>query len=133
MFEATLRETLERVFQFKKTTYDAPSDAHEQECLFIRIQDANCKIKDARQLAKVRGSLWCFAQNDKLPFGYFMKCISEASATDQAKFIFSKIDESVEVTNNIVRRSVDFVFFFEAQYDPEIGQISTVEIDVEET
>lgn len=133
MFEKDLEARLKRMFDFNDCSYADPSESDEQEKLFIRIEKADVRTYDARATAKVTGHLWVFANQDKLRYGYFAKRIARASSEDQSKFIFHDIDDNVAIRNNIDRRSVGFVFFYETQYDPSIGEIDLVTIDVETT
>lgn len=132
MFEKELKAILARIFDFQNTSFDDSSEQYEQEKLFIQVDAARSDITEARQKCLVRGTAYVYANSDKLPFGYFAKRIERASVTDRAKFFFSEIDRNERMTNNIVRRSVGFVFFFDAQYDPRVGIINEVNIDVED-
>lgn len=131
MFEAELKERLERIFDFKKTRFDDPGESLEQECLFINVESARCDIKDGQEGALVRGQGYVYANFDKLPYGYFNKKLRNASIGDLQKFFFHEIDHNSGVTNNIVRRSFRFVFYYKAQYDPRIGRITSVEFQEE--
>jgi hypothetical protein len=127
VFEKDLKERLQRIFDFQKTRFDDPGESMEQECLFINIEQAMCHIKEKKQIAQVSGQFFVFATFDKLPYGYFVKQIHKAYLDDTAKFFFHEIDTNLPVMNNIVRRSVRFVFFFEAEYDPRQGSLTSVE------
>lgn len=126
MFEKDLSSRLQRIFDFKKTRFDDPGESFEQECLFVNVERAICDIKEARQRARVTGLAYVYASADKLPFGYFNKQIAHAMSDDVVRFFFFEIDSNLPVMNNIVRRSVKFVFFYDAQYDPSLGTITSV-------
>jgi hypothetical protein len=132
MFKSELQECLKRIFDFKKVSFDIPGESQEQECLFVRVDKCNAHISDGKELARVEGELIAYANSDKLPHGYFLKAIDRAAAADVKKFFFHDIEASSVVTNNIVRRSTNFVFFYQAQYDPELGTITSVELQQSE-
>ena len=131
MFEKTLKEKLQRIFDFKKSTFDLPGESQEQECLFIEVQNARPTIKDGRELAFVEGKLRVFANQDKLPFGYFMKRVKNADPADTKDLFFFDFEENGGTFRNIVERSLSFTYFFDSQYDPAMGTITTVNLDIE--
>lgn len=126
MFEKSLEDKLKRIFQFNKVSYDTPSDIKEQECLFVRIDKAIPSIKDKMELCKVMGKLQVFANSDKLPYGYFLKCISKAQPDDVRDFFFYDMEENVGYYRNLDERSVSFVYFFNSQFDPDVGSITSI-------
>lgn len=128
MFESALQAQLKRIFELKKATFAAPGDAREQETLFIEVESARHSIKEGRSWSKVTGRVTVFGNSDKLPFGYFSKCIAKASTEDTLPLFFFDIEESSPVFQNIVARSFGFVFFFNSQYDPEIGTITSIDL-----
>ncbi len=129
MFEQDLKDRLQRIFDFKDTSFSDPSDSLEQEKLFIKVDSAKCEAKPGIQRAYVKGEIYVYANADKLPFGYFAKHIERAAIADTSVFFFSNIDNNDRVTNNIVKRSCAFAFFFHAQYDPRVGEITSVTIE----
>ncbi len=133
MFENDLKARLQRIFDFKKTRYDDPGDSLEQECLFVNIDHAKCKVSDKTQRARVTGQFVVYGSFDKLPFGYFEKQIAKADSEDTVRFFFYETDHSLPMIDNIVRRSSRFVFFYDAQYDPDIGTITDIDIQESET
>lgn len=132
MFESRLKDTLQRIFDLKKATYALPSESQEQECLFIEVDRSNSTIKDGRALARVEGKVRVFANADKMPFGYFSKCIQAADHADVKDFFFFDIEENALTYQNIVERSLSFVYFFNSQYDPALGTITSIELEVSE-
>ncbi len=132
MFRSILTDQFKRIFALEKVTFSAPGESQEQECLFVDIQRSRNRIKDGRALARVTGSLTIFGNADKLPFGYFSKCISKASSdqpADVAGLFFFDFEENSLVTQNIVQRSCSFTFFFNSQYDPEVGSITSITLE----
>lgn len=127
MFEKVLKDRLERIFKLGKVTYDQPSDSKEQEAIFVDVKTSASKLIDARQIAKVEGQLICFANAEKMPFGYFAKCISSADPSD-TKSLFFGPEQNIGVIGNIAERKLDFTFLFDSQYDPAIGTITSVNL-----
>ncbi len=132
MFEKDLKSRLERIFGMMKVTYDHPSDSRDQQALFIDVKTAHAKTVDARQIARVDGTITCFANSDKLPFGYFAKRISEAEPAD-TKDLFFGPEQHVGVIGNIAERKFEFTFLFDSQYDPSLGTLSSVNLTYPET
>ena len=133
MFEATLQAQLKAIFDFEKVVFDKPSESQEQEGVFVDITKSKCKIKDKRQIATVNGVIHVFANLDKLPFGYFSKCIDAASAELKEGFFFYDLEESKGTYRNIVERSLSFVYLFDSQYDPNVGSITSINLSYSES
>lgn len=131
MFEQSLKDSFKSIFQIDKVTYSQPSEAKEQECIFVEIDSARPTIKDGRQICKVSGRAQVFAQNDKLPFGFFAKKIKQADSSLTRDFFFFDVEESAKVYQNLVQRSFSFVYFFNSQYDPDIGTMTGVDTSVD--
>lgn len=92
MFKKSLQAKLERIFQFKKTTFDASSDSFEQDTLFIEIEKATPRISEGVAYCKAEGTLIVYSQANKLPFGYFNKALERADADDVRDLFFFDID-----------------------------------------
>lgn len=127
MFEASLSEKLKRIFDLKKATFNLPSESQEQETLFIEVSSAKNKIKDGRATAVVRGKIRVFCNQDKVPYGYFSKKIDSAAKVDIQDLFFYDIEENAGTFLNISERSMSFVYLFETQYDPALGEINELE------
>lgn len=132
-----MEEKLGKIFGFRKTTYDQPSvnastGTFEQDTLFIQVDECNSSVKEGKATAKVSGSLTVFAQMDKMPFGYFNKRIQQADHELTRKFFFFDIDlnpvSSPARIQNITERRVRFVYLYSGQYDPEHGELTSLEI-----
>jgi len=131
VFENQLKETLRAIFQFKKVTYDLPSEEMpEQECLFINIDRSRNTIKDGRQFAMVTGSMAVWANRDKLPFGFFSKKIQEADISLTKDLYFYELEDNTRTILNICERRGSFTYFFNSQYNPDLGTIESVDIDI---
>jgi hypothetical protein len=128
MFERTLGDKFKTIFEVDRVKYEDPGESREQETLFIEIETSRNTIKDGRAFARVTGKASLFAQADKLPFAYFSKCIASHSELCQDVFFFD-LEENSRLFQNIVQRTLSFVYFFDIQYDPEIGTITSLETE----
>jgi hypothetical protein len=134
MIESQLKDTLMRIFDFKKATFNMPdSDAQEQECLFIEIQDSKNRMGEAVQKGKISGIIRVFVNSDKMPLGYFAKKIEQAQSSDTKDLFFYEIEQNAGTYQNIVERTTKFIYFFNSQYNPSVGTINQVTIDTEYT
>ncbi len=133
MFEKALKDKLTRIFDLDKVTYDLPSTSQEQEACFIAVEKAPCKILDGRQMARVTGKLHVFASLDKLPYGYFTKKIAEADWADTKDLFFFDFEENRGTFRNITERSLGFVYLYDSQYDPNVGELTSVNLSIAES
>lgn len=133
MFEAEMKEKLEKIFGFKKTTYDNPDEeALEQECLFIRVDLARNNVKDTSIKSRVEGRLLVYGNSEKIPLTYFEQRIAAAPVDLTKDFFFSEITGNSGNYQNLAERSASFVYFYSGQYDPSKGTINEVTIACEE-
>lgn len=137
MFRKELIRRLELIFGMKKTTMDAPSDEFEQDTLFVEVTFANSRISGkggGRQTARVVGKLTVFSQDNKMPFGFFSKQIEQSMGELTRPFNFYDIDiddpTSQARLQNIHERSISFVFLYDSQYDPDKGELTSLETTV---
>ena len=126
-----LETQIKAIFDLDKVTFDHPGESMEQECAFIDVKKNHCRVKDAREVAKLEGTLHIFAQVSKLPLDYFGKCIDLAAAEDKRGLVFLN-PENRGTFGNIAERTIDFVFLFDSQYDPNLGTFDSIEISVTE-
>ncbi len=131
MFETSLTEKLQRIFDLKKVTFDMPSESHEQECIFIEVDQAKSSIKDGSELCMVRGKLRVYCNNSKLPYGYFGKKIRQAELADTKDLFFYDLEENAGQFQNIALRSMSFVYFYNGQYNPELGSMTSIELETD--
>lgn len=129
MFEHELSEKFKRIFGVKKVTFDQPSDSQEQECLFIEVENSWNTIKDDKAIARVTGNCIMFGNAEKLPFGFYSKRIKQADYNDTKDLFFFDIEANTRRYQNIVQRGFSFVYFFNSQYDPEHGTITSIEFE----
>lgn len=121
-------------------------EAPEQDTLFVTIFDAPVRTGGnvAMAYARVRGVITVFAQaalgetcgqaGMRLPFGYFAKRIAQASRADTDPFFFESeqdIANSPVRMQNLHERQVNFTFLYSTQYDPDRGELSEININVE--
>lgn len=133
MFERTLQEKLERIFRMGKVTFDKVSESHEQEGVFVEISKSWNSIKDGLEIARVTGKIRIFGNSSKMPFGFISKALAGAAPADTKALYFFDFEENAGQNVNIVERSASFVYLYSNQYDPAIGEITSVELSIAET
>lgn len=139
MFRKDLQRRLEQIFGIEKTTFLAPSDEFEQDTMFIDVISSSPRLSNAsggRETAKVSGTITVFSQDNRLPYGFFNKAIERADPELTNPLFFFDIDTDIGSsparTQNIHERRVSFVFLYDAQYDPNRGELTSLEItDIE--
>lgn len=124
--EKELLDKLKRVFDIGKASMDTISDSKEQNCLFIEVQSSRYNYRDLKVTGRMSGLVTLFAPGDKLPFGYFAKRIQQADVDDTIDLFFYDLEENRLVMKNIVERTCRFVYFFNGQFDPEVGTITSI-------
>lgn len=131
MFRKEMGEKLKEIFGVKKVTFDQPGESYEQDTLFVEIEECLTRASHGRATAKVTGSVVIFSERDKLPYGFFAKRIAQAPGAATRDFFF--FDTDVDALNsparlqNISERRSRFVYLYSAQYDPNNGQITSVD------
>jgi hypothetical protein len=130
--EKSIKEKLQRIFDLQKVTFDKPSESNEQEGIFVAIANSHFQVKDAREVARLDGSIHVYANADKLPIGYFSKRIDAAAIEDTRGFFFGP-EENMGTIQNIVERKFDFTFLYDSQYDPAIGTITSLTTSLTES
>lgn len=133
MFKRSLENNLKELFQFKKTTFDAPSDKFEQDTLFIEINDVKPRITQGKAIAKVVGTLIVFSRANRFPYGLINKRIGQMDPELSKKLFFYDIDVDVATSparlQNIHERRTSFVYLYSDQYDPNQGDMTSLVID----
>ena len=124
--ESSLKERLERIFDLKKVTFSRPSDSREQDYLFIEVESTRMSVKWGREVARVRGKCHIFTQADKCPIGFISKRIALADRDDTKDLFFFELEEAALYFGNLVERSFSFVFFFDGQFNPDAGTITSI-------
>jgi hypothetical protein len=136
VFRSELKQKLAQIFGLRKTTFDAPSidtgtGSFEQDTLFIEIDECRSRAGSGTVIAQVIGSIVVFAQMDKLPFGFFNKRIELSGHALTKDFFFFDIDlnqaNGPARIQNISERRVRFVYFYSDQFDPDHGELTSLE------
>lgn len=137
MFRKELKEKLDGIFRFKKSTFDAPSvnpqdGTFEQDTLFIQIDNAKSRVAESRFFSKVEGTLVVYAQMERIHFGFFNKQIENADPKLSKNLFFFDVDlnpaNSPARYQNLCERRVRFIFLYSAQYDPNHGKLTELKI-----
>lgn len=127
--ENQLKEDLAIIFKPEKVTFGQPSDIKEQQVLFINIEKSDVRYKKKLKRYKVEGKLTMFAQSEKMPGDYYSTHVYEMPKALQARFFFSEFDANTKYYQNLVQRDVSFIYFYETQYDPDTGEITSVTVE----
>lgn len=133
MFEQELADKFKAIFAVDKVTYDTPGESREQNCLFIEIENCKSSIKDGKAMGMATGNAVIFQKGSAIPFGFFQKAIARAPAALTKDLFFFDIESNTLRFRDIVQRGFSFTYFFNSQYDPPTGTITSVETTVEET
>jgi len=129
MIEPALKTAMQKIFDFKKTTFDADSGSHEQDCLFIEIDQILSNVRDNILQAKVMGKCTVYGQFDRMPASYLTQRIKAASNDLTKDLFFYDLEQATPVDVNIVKRTFSYVYFFVSQYDPHNDNIQSIEIN----
>jgi hypothetical protein len=133
MVEKSLLEKLQRIFDLKKISFDRPSDSKEQEAGFIEVRSTFTTYKEGLEFGRVDAKLLVFASTEVMPLGYFAKQIAAARPEDIRDLFFYDFDETAATFGNLVNRSVSFIYLYQEQYDPNHGEITSVNLSIAET
>lgn len=133
MFRSDLQERLKSIFGFSKVTFSAPSEDYEQDTLFVEVDNVRSNTGQGRANAYVQGSLITFGQVGKIPYGFFHKRIKESDIELTKPIFIYDTDQNIASSNarlqNLEERRTRFVFLYSAQYDPNQGEITSVEFE----
>ncbi len=133
MFKKEMQEKLKDIFGVKKVTFADPGDSFEQDCIFIQVQECRSNVGPPRATAKVTGNIIMYCQIEKLSYGFFNKRIENAAPDLSKNFFFFDIDvdalNSPARIQNISERRTSFVYLYSAQYDPNQGQLTELELE----
>jgi hypothetical protein len=137
VFRKDLLDKLQQIFRMKKgVTLDASSDQFEQDTMFVEIFSANSKVQGTNEICCVDGCLIVFSQDNKMPFGFIAKRIAKADKALTAPFMFTKVDEDIAESparmQNIHERRTNFRFLYSAQYDPSQGNLTSLELELDD-
>lgn len=127
MFGKKLKEKMQKIFEIDDVTFDRPSDANEQEKIWLNLEESTNRVRKGQVTAMVKGTGFIMGQNHKIPFGFVSKKIQEADHDDTKDLFFSDLEQNTQLMRNIVQRSFSFVYFFNGQYDPKVGTINSID------
>ncbi len=127
MFKKTLSDKLIKVFGLPKVSYDSPGEAKEQEVIFVTVNKAHSIVNYGKVKMRVEGFTSVFAQSDKLPFGFFLKKI-QAMPEDCLDIFFYNVDKNEKYYGNLVERQCSFIYMYEGDYDPDAGEMTSVNL-----
>ena len=130
MIRDQLKKKLEAIFGLP-VTFDAPSDAYEQNKIFVEIQSGQDNAGSGRITARYMGSLVIYAKTEAMPYGFFGKKISDADPSLTNDFFFWGIDTN-NLTSparyvNLTERRVNFKFLFRENYQAAQGRLTDVD------
>lgn len=136
MFRKELERKLKLIFGLPKVSFNAPGESFEQDTMFVGIDNARTQPREGKCLCKAEGTLVVYSEQDKMPYGFFNKKIEQADKTLTKDFFFYDIDANIENSParfvNVTERRVSFVFLYSEQYDPNLGQLTSLELEYEE-
>lgn len=144
MFKNDLKRRLRAIFDFDKVSFNVPdySGALEQDTLFVEITGAPSSVttqRGGRQTARVVGQLVVFSQGEtsskgdvqRFPFGFMTKRIAQARREFAASLFFYDVDIDIPSSparlQNLFERRTSFVFLYDSQYDPEQGELTSID------
>jgi len=133
VFEKQLEADFKEIFGVKKVTYDQPGSSQEQENLFIEVDESRNSFSDKKEKARVTGKAIMFGNNEKLTFGFFSKAIAQADPNLTKKFFFFDFEANTKRYQNIVQRGFSFIYFYDGEYDPDTGNIDSIDYTLEES
>lgn len=129
--ESSIKEKLKRIFGVNKVTFNLEGDAIEQDTLFVQAESSLGQIKDGLEVYRVSGQAFIYAQAEKFPIGFLPKRIKNADSNDTKDFFFYDLEGNSKVYQNLVQRSFSFIYFYSAEYDPELGEIEELDLTYE--
>ena len=133
MIEDALKDKLQKIFKVKKVTLDLAGSSEEQECIFVNVTNCRPTIKDGQELAMVDGEAYINAVADKIPFGFFAKAIQQSDPALTKDIFFFDIESNTKRMGNLVQRGFSFVYLYKGDYDPEHGELTSLNITIEES
>lgn len=133
MFEKELAEKMKAIFKVEEVSFDAPGDSREQKKLWIEIEEPKFKFSDKQVRAMVTGRGTIFGPNQSLTYGFLASAIEKADKALTKDLFFSAFETNANRFRDIVERGFTFVYFFDSQYDPEVGTMTSVTTSIEET
>lgn len=115
------------IFDLKKVTFDEAGETFEQDTLFVTVESYRESVKDGEVKGILRGTAKIYSQSKKIPYGFFNRKLTEASLDLTKNLFFTDFESNTNVYQNLVERSFSFTYFYTTQYDPEKGELTTIE------
>lgn len=133
MFKKALEQKLKTIFGVTKVSFDMPAeDAEELDVMFIRVTNVTSKVTKGVETARVTGTFSIAGASNKVPFGFFSKKIYKASPEDTKEFFFYNFDDNEKIIGNVIEMNCSFIYFYNSQYDPSVGQMNEVALSITE-
>jgi hypothetical protein len=133
MFKKKLESQLKQIFEMP-VKFQAPvygDEAMEQDTIFVEVQKCRPRVQGLRILDKVEGHLVVFSRDDQFTFGLFSKAVERSTAEARKGLSFFEMDtvlpESPARVQNLQETRSKFLYLFEDQYDPDKGELTSVE------
>lgn len=132
MFRKELKEKFEKIFGLAKTTFDAPSDAFEQDVLFIEVDECFTKATKGSAIAKITGTLTTFSKQNAMTYGFMNKRVAQAAAELTKDLFLFDVEQDIATSparlQNISERRTKFLYLYSGQYDPNQGELTSLEV-----
>jgi hypothetical protein len=133
MFKADLENRLKTIFEMP-VKFEAPnygSEALEQDVVFVEVQKCRPRVQGDRILDKVMGQLVLFSRDDNVTFGFFTKAVERSTPAYRSGLSFFQMDtvlpESPARLQNLQETRSAFMFLYDSQYDPDKGELTSVD------
>lgn len=127
--ERALEQKFKDLFKVPKVTLDAPGFSPEQETLYVNVETSRASGTDGMIHYEVRGTLAIVGPATKLPLGYLSKALLTAPAKQTKGLYLYELEQNARRFGNLVERSCSFVYFFSTQFDPDLGNITAIDIE----
>lgn len=133
MFEKELEEKMKAIFKVEEVSFDAPGDSREQKKLWLEIEEPKFRFSSKNVRARVTGRGMIYGRNAALTYGFIAEAIEKADKALTKDLFFSEFETNTNRFRDIVERSFSFTYFFNSQFDPDVGTITSVTTSIEET
>lgn len=129
MFKKALEKDLKDIFKVKKVIFQRLDSAVEHDVLYCEVSDSRQVVRRGEEFARVSGKIGIFGAEAGNPYGFFQKQLEKAPADIEKRFWFGRTETQSETAPGweLKTQSIDFVYFYKAEYYPVKGVISVVE------
>jgi hypothetical protein len=135
MFRTDLEERLKKIFCVSVVKFDAFMLGKEQEALFVDIDTAKLYSTSGKHGWFVKGRLSICGIAGKHKYGWAHSKIELAEKSLTAPFIFGRDENPIKFSNNnndFVKIDMDFIYIYDADFNPISAKIVRAEITTEE-